>query len=75
MRVYGSPGLGTKIMYLLFLLMFFHLPFNLELLSTYVTDITSYKCFFMCKRHLKHIDVKRAESVSRENIESQNTCK
>ena len=55
--------------------MFFHVPFNLELLSTNVTGITSYKCLFMCKRHLKHINVKCVENVSRKDIESQNSCK
>ena len=54
-----------------FLLMFFHVSFNLELLSTNVSDITSYKCFFMCKRHLKHINVKYVENISRKNIVSQ----
>ena len=58
-------------MYVLFLIMFFHVPFNLELLFTNVTGITSYKCFFMCKRHLKHINVKYVENISRKNIVSQ----
>ena len=62
-------------MYVLFLLMFFYVPFDLELFSTNNTGITSYKCSFMCKRHLKHINVKCVENISRENIESQNTCK
>ena len=66
---------GTKILHVLFLSMFFHVPFNLELLSTNVTDLSLYKCSFMCKRHLKHINVKSVENNSRENIESQNTCK
>ena len=55
--------------------MFFHVSFNLELLSINVTDKTSYKCFFMCKRYLKHINVKCVENISIENIESVNTCK
>ena len=29
----------------------------------------------MCKRHLKHINVKCVKNNSRENIEWQNTCK
>ena len=52
-------------MYVLFLLMFFHVPFILELLSTNVTGIPSYKCFFMCKRHLKHINVRCVENSIR----------
>ena len=39
--------------------MFFHVPFNLELISTNVTDMTSYKC----KRYLKHINVKSLENI------------
>ena len=35
----------------------FHIPFNLEHFFTNVTDVTSYKWFFMCQRHLKHINV------------------
>ena len=38
--------------------MFYYLPFNPELSSTYVTYMTSYMCLFMCKRHLKHCYVK-----------------
>ena len=41
--------------------MFFHVPFNLELVATNVTGITSYKCFFMCKRHLIHVNVNCVE--------------
>ena len=41
--------------------MFFHVPFNLELLSPNVTDKTSYRCFFKWKRHLNHINVKCVE--------------
>ena len=58
-----------------FLLIFVHVPFNLELLSTNVTGITSYEFILMCKRPLKRINVKCVENISTENIESQNTCK
>ena len=45
--------------------MFFHVPFNIELISTNVTDITSDKCSFMCKRNLKHINVNCVEYILR----------
>ena len=57
-----------------FLLMFSHVPFHLELFSTKVTGIPLYTFFFMVKRHLKHINVKCVRNISRETIESQNTC-
>ena len=40
---------------------FFYVPFALELLFTNVTVITSSKCFFMCKRQLKHSYIKCVE--------------
>ena len=50
---------------MLFLLMFFHLPFHPQLSSTNVTYITSSMCLFMWKRHLKHCYVKCVENDSR----------
>ena len=70
---YWYLWLGTKIKYMFFLLMFLHVQFHLALLSTNVTGVTSLRCFFMCKRLVKHIKVKCVENISRENIESPNT--
>ena len=63
--------LGTKIMFMLFLWMFFHLPFHPELSSTNVTSITSVMCLFMCKRHFKHCYVKCVENDSRKKRKLQ----
>ena len=61
-------------MFMLFLLMFFHLPFHPELCSTNVTYTTSSMCSVMCKRRLRHCYVKCVEKDSRKK-KSQNTCK
>ena len=63
--------LGTKIMFMFFLEMFYHLPFLPELSSTNVTSITSYMCLFMWKRHLRHCYVKCVENDSRKKTKME----
>ena len=64
--------LGIKIGFMIFLLNIYYLSFIHELSSTNVTLITSYMCWFMCKRHWKHCYVKCVENDSRK---LENTCK
>ena len=48
-----------------FLPMFFHLPFYLELSSRHMASTSSYMCLFMSKRHLKHFHAKCVKNISR----------
>ena len=67
--------LETKTMFMLFLIMFLHLPFHPKLSSTNVTSITSSMCFVMCKRHLENCYVTCVENDSRKKRKLQNTAK
>ena len=59
-------------MFVLFLRMFSHLLFHLELFSTHMTSITLYMCVFMCKKHLKHFHVNCVGNMSRKRREHTN---
>ena len=59
-------------MFVLFLRMFSHLLFHLELFSTHMTSITLYMCVFMCKKLLKHFHVNCVGNMSRKRREHTN---
>ena len=62
--------LGSNKMFELFLWMFSHLLFHLELFSTHMTSITLCMCVFMCKKYLKQFHVNCVGNMSRKRKEN-----